>query len=65
MITKRQLGLGFMALGVVAFLATLLFDWIGGGNFSGIGPLQRLALIGAVLAFLLGLTLLPFGDRPA
>ena len=65
MITKRQLGYGLMTIGALVFIGTYLVDWLGVGNFSGIGPYQRLALIGAGLTFFLGLTLLPLGDRPA
>jgi hypothetical protein len=65
MITKRQLGIGFILLGVVAIIATFAVDWLGAGNFQGIGPAQRLALMGAGLVIVVGLTLLPLGDRPA
>ena len=65
MITKRQMGLGFAAGGLVALLAILAVDLLNAGNFEGIGPMQRLALIAAGLLFLVGLTLIPFGNRPA
>jgi len=65
MITKRQMGLGFTAVGLVAVLAILAVDLLQAGNFEGIGPMQRMALIAAGLLFLVGLTLIPFGNRPA
>jgi len=65
MITKRQLGIGFILLGLVAIIATFAVDWLGAGNFQGVGPAQRVALIGAGLAIVVGITLLPLGDRPA
>jgi hypothetical protein len=65
MITKRQMGLGFTAVGLVALLAILAVDLLQAGNFEGIGPMQRMALIAAGLLFLVGLTLIPFGNRPA
>jgi len=54
-----------MALGVLAIAASFVNDLLGGGDFQGIGPTQRLALLGAGLVILIGITLLPLGDRPA
>jgi hypothetical protein len=65
MITKRQLGLFFIGLAVLAIVGSFVYDFLGGGQFSGIGPAQRLALIGAGLVGFVGITLLPLGDRPA
>ena len=63
--TKRQLGLAFIALGVVAMVAILAVDWVGRGQFTGIGPAQGMALLGAGVVIVVGGTLLPLGDRPA
>lgn len=63
--TKRQLGLLFMAIGVTAVAAIFGVDLIGAGRFQGVGPAQRAALVAAALLILLGITLLPLGDRPA
>ncbi|MCC6605265.1 MAG: hypothetical protein IT327_18805 [Anaerolineae bacterium] len=63
--TKRQLGLTFMALGVLGVLGLFGVDLLGAGQFSGIGPAQRLGLLAAGAVILLGLTLLPLGDKPA
>jgi hypothetical protein len=65
MVTKRQLGLFFIGLAVLAIVGSFVYDFLGGGQFSGIGPAQRLALIGAGLVGFIGITLLPLGDRPA
>jgi hypothetical protein len=65
MVTKRQLGLLFILLGVGAAAAMLAVDLLGAGQFQGIGPAQRRALLAAGLAVIVGLTLLPLGDRPA
>jgi hypothetical protein len=63
--TKRQLGFVFIALGMLGIVGTFLMDWMGAGQFQGIGPAQRLALIGAGVIVFVGITLLPFGDNPA
>ena len=63
--TKKQLGLGFMALGITAVIGLFGIDLLGAGQFNGIGPAQRLALLGAGGVILLGLSLLPLGDKPA
>lgn len=65
MITKRQLGVGFVAIGVVAVIGLIGIELIGASEFRGIGPLQQMALIGAGIVFLVGLSLIPLGDRPA
>lgn len=65
MVTKRQVGLIFIFLGVGAALAMFAIDIIGAGQFQGIGPAQQRALLAASLVILLGLSLLPLGNRPA
>ncbi len=63
--TKKQLGLSFIFLGVAAILGSFGLDLLGAGQFQGVGPTQRLALIGAGVIIFVGVTLLPFGDNPA
>lgn len=63
--TKRQLGILFAAAGIMAIVALFVADFAGASRFDGIGPIQRMALGGAGLLTLVGLTLIPFGDRPA
>lgn len=65
MVTKRQLGLLFIVMGVGAIFAMFAIDLTGAGQFQGIGPAQRQALVVAGLVILVGATLLPLGDRPA
>jgi hypothetical protein len=65
MITKRQLGMGFILLGVLAIVGSFAMDLVGAGNFQGVGPAQRVALLGSGFVILVGLTLLPLGDKPA
>jgi hypothetical protein len=65
MVTKRQLGLLFILLGLGAAAGLLAVDLLGAGQFQGLGPAQRRALLIAGAAVLLGLSLLPLGDKPA
>ena len=65
MVTKRQLGLLFIVLGVGAAAGLFAMDLLGAGQFQGIGPAQRRALLAAGAAVLLGLSLLPLGNKPA
>lgn len=65
MVTKRQLGIAFIGIAVLAVVGSFVYDFIGAGQFSGVGPAQRLALIGAGVLALVGVTLLPLGERPA
>ena len=64
-LSKRQLGLLLIAGGVAGIVAVQAVDVLGAGRDGGIGHTQRLALGGMILVALVGLTLLPFGDRPA
>lgn len=63
--TKRQLGLIFITLGTAAVIALFAADFMGASRFGGIGPMQRIALAGAVLLILVGISLIPLGQRPA
>ena len=65
MITKKQLGVGFILISLIAVVGSFVFDLLGGGQFQGIGPAQRLGLLAAGIIFLVGLSLLPLGNRPA
>ncbi len=63
-ITKRRLGFLFLAAGILGFVGLLALNAIR-GKMGNIGPSQQLALAGCVGLALLGLTLIPLGDRPA
>lgn len=63
--SKRQLGLLFIVLGTAGVVALFGVDLLGAGRFQGVGPVQRAALAGAALLIVVGVTLLPLGDRPA
>lgn len=65
MISKRQLGVILLAGGLTSIATLLAIDWIGAGEFAGIGPVQRLALAAGSFVTVLGASLIPFGDRPA
>lgn len=63
--TKRQLGFLMIGLGVTAVIALFALDFARAGQYQGIGPAQRQAMLAAGLAVLVGLSLLPLGNRPA
>lgn len=64
-ITKRQLGWLIVCAGLGAAGALLAVDVFQAGQWTGLGPTQSLALGAAGGLTLLGLALLPLGDRPA
>ena len=63
--TKKQLCIIFIGSGSLGVLVLFGIDIVGAGQFSGIGPAQRLGLLAAGGLILVGLTLLPLGDKPA
>ena len=65
MITKRWLGIGLAAAGLLLILALLAVDLLEAGDYQGIGPAQQLGLLLGGSVLLIGLTLIPLGDRPA
>lgn len=82
-LTKRQLGLLLLIIGVVGFVGIFSLDLVAIARQSGvasvftaatieqlrsplgIGPAQRLALLACMGVAVIGLTLIPLGDRPA
>lgn len=62
--SKRQLGLLFIGLGLAAILGMFVLDLVRPGH-QGIGPAQQQAMIVAAIGVVVGLTLVPLGDRPA
>ncbi|HRE49132.1 MAG TPA: hypothetical protein PLD47_15495 [Aggregatilineales bacterium] len=63
-ITKRLLGILFVLGGGVGLGGVLLLDRLRGGA-GDFGPTQQLAVIGCGAVILVGLSLIPFGNRPA
>ncbi|MBL7064641.1 MAG: hypothetical protein ISS49_10640 [Anaerolineae bacterium] len=65
MVTKRQLGIIVIALGSLVLLSTVGVDFIGAGEWSGFGPLQRIGLGLGIAVIAVGSILVCLGDRPA
>jgi hypothetical protein len=63
-ITKRMLGALLIACGALAFIGISLLDALR-GTLGDFGSAQLLALAGSLGMCLVGLSLLPLGDRPA
>jgi hypothetical protein len=63
--SKRLLGLLMLVGGAAAFAGILAIDLLDVGREGGIGPAQQIALAAAALCALVGVTLIPLGDRPA
>ena len=64
-VTKRQLGLAFVAIGIAGIASVLAIDILQVGREGGIGPAQAFALFVLVALLIVGLTLIPLGDAPA
>ena len=65
MITKRQLGIIAVALGLLVIVATIGVDLVGAGQWGGFGPLQRIGIGLSAAATIVGCILISLGDRPA
>jgi len=65
MVTKRQLGIGIIALAAISLSGIFAVDWAGAGKWGGIGPLQQLGIGLGIAAAIVGLLLIRLGDRPA
>ncbi len=63
--SKRQLGILFIGVGTLAIVGMFGMDLVGAGQFNGIGPAQQKGMMVSAVAIVLGLTLVPLGDRPA
>ena len=63
--SKRQLGILLVIIGMFGGIGLLALDLIFSGRETGIGPAQRLAIIGMGALVLIGLSLIPLGDSSA
>ena len=64
-ITKRMVGIALTLLGLAIAGATLAVDLVGAGKWGGLGPAQQVAIVVGAALSLIGLSLIPLGDRPA
>jgi len=65
MVTKRQLGVVVIALGLLVIFAVIAVDFIGAGKWGGFGPLQWMGIGLGTVAIAVGCILVRLGDRPA
>jgi hypothetical protein len=65
LITKRMVGIALVLLGIGAIGGTVAVDLLGAGKSGGLGPAQQLAVTVGFTVSLVGLSLIPLGDRPA
>jgi uncharacterized membrane protein YgdD (TMEM256/DUF423 family) len=63
-LTKRHLGVILLAAGVVLFSGMFLAEALKSQS-DGIGTVQKLGLLIGAVSIIVGLTLLPLGNRPA
>jgi len=64
-ISKRIVGIALALFGLALVGGTLGVDLLGAGKWGGLGPAQQLAIVVGLVISLVGLSLIPLGDRPA
>ena len=64
MITKRQLGYLFMAIGVLVIAGAAGANLIGGRD-AGFGPFQAIGIGGGGVIIVMAIPLIRLGNRPA
>ena len=65
MITKRMVGIALIAVGLIGLVGVAAVDVLGAGKWSGLGPAQQQAMLACVCIALIGIILVPLGDKPA
>lgn len=65
MVTKRQLGIVVIALGMLFIFGVVGVDFVGAGKWNGFGPLQQVGIGLSLAAIAVGYILVRLGDRPA
>ena len=53
------------AVGLVGIAGVMAVDLVGAGKWDGFGPAQKQAMAACAVIALIGVSLLPLGDRPA
>ncbi len=61
-LTKRHLGLILLAAGLLFVMGMVILELV---KRDGFGTVQKLGVAGGIASLLVGLSLLPLGDRPA
>lgn len=64
-VSKRQLGIVLLLVGVAGFIGILAIDILDVGREGGIGPAQQAALAILAIVAIVGALLIPLGDKPA
>jgi len=64
MVTKRQLGYLFIAIGVLVIAGAVGANFIGGRD-AGFGPFQAIGIGGGVVIIVMAIRLIGLGNRPA
>ena len=64
-LSKRQLGILLVSLGLLGAAISLLVDFLAPTRFAGLGPSQGLAVMGGLALAVFGISLIIRGDRPA
>jgi len=65
MVTKRQLGILVVIVGLLVTAGTLGVDFVGAGEWSGFGPLQWMGISVGLVSLSVGFILIRLGNRPA
>jgi hypothetical protein len=65
MVTKRQLGVFVVIVGLLVTAGTVGVDLVGAGAWSGFGPLQWIGIGVGLASLLVGAILIRLGNRPA
>jgi len=60
-----MVGIVMMLTGLTIACGALAVDWVSVGNWDRVGPAQQLAIAVGLATAILGLSLIPLGDRPA
>ena len=64
MITKRQLGFIFIAVGLLVIVSVLAANLIGARD-ADFGPLQKIGVAIGIVIMLMAIPLIKLGNRPA